>query len=154
MAVLKEKTKPHDLVIAGQTEEPWWRRTATLFKEQFKELVVIRRTRSEEPPLMAQQEEYFLFQNLRLELEAMRIALLTNDVTSYMESDATAQQWLKTYFNPDSAEVKTFLAELETLRTLKLNPYIPNIGSTLRAFQDVMQSRKPVRSVATPEQPR
>lgn len=154
IAALKEKTKPHELAaLDGQSERPWWERTGNLFKEQFKDLIAIRRTRSDEPPLLARQEEYFLFQNLRLELEAMRIALLSNDANHYMQSDAQAQQWIKTYFNLDAPDVQSFLAELESLRAMKLNPYLPDIGATLRAFQDIMRTRTPVRSVATPAQP-
>jgi uncharacterized protein HemX len=149
--VLKEKVKPHDVRTApGDTEQPWWQRFALLAKEQFKDVIVIRRTRSNEPPLIAVQEEYFLLQNLRMELEAMRIALLGNDVSNYLESDAIAQKWIKTYFNTEDKQVADLLAELETLKNLNLNPYIPTVSTTLRAFLEVMQTRKPVRSVSMP----
>jgi len=151
IAELKEKIKPHDVeAVPGETTQPWWERLGSLAKEQFKDIVVIRRSRSNEPPLMAIQEEYFLLQNLRLELEAMRIALLSNDVTSYLESDATAQKWIKTYFDTNDSKVGEFLAELETLRNIKLKPYIPAVSTTLQAFLDAMQTRKPVRSVSMP----
>ncbi len=151
IAALKENVKPHDVQVApGEPTQPWWERLGSLAKEQFKDIVVVRRSRSNEPPLMAVQEEYFLLQNLRMELEAMRIALLSNDVPSYLESDATAQKWIKTYFDTNDSKVGEFLAELETLRNIKLKPYIPAVGTTLQAFLDAMQTRKPVRSVTMP----
>jgi len=151
IAALKEHVKPHDVQTApGETTQPWWERLGSLAREQFKDIVVVRRSRSNEPPLMAVQEEYFLLQNLRMELEAMRIALLSNDVPSYLESDATAQKWVKTYFDTSDSSVGEFLAELETLRNIKLKPYIPTVATTLQAFLDAMQTRKPVRSVTMP----
>ena len=151
IATLKEKVKPHDVrTVPGATEQPWWERLGSLAREQLKDIIVVRRERSTEPPLIAVQEEYFLFQNLRLELEAMRIALLVNDLSSYLESDAVAQQWINTYFNTEDKQVADFLAELETLKKINFNPAIPTISTTLRAFLEVMQTRKPVRSVSMP----
>jgi uncharacterized protein HemX len=151
IATLKEKVKLHDVPTAPETtEQAWWEQLISRAWEQLKTVISVRRTRSTEPPLLAVQEEYFLFQNLRLKLEAMRIALLTNDSSSYLESDTITQQWINTYFNTEDKQVADFLAELETLKKINLNPAIPTIATTLRAFLEVMQTRKPVRSVSVP----
>ena len=151
VAELKEKVKPKfkaTETASVDSEVPWWQQASNQAWEQLKDIVIIRNERSSAPPLIAVEEKYFLTQNLRMELEAMRIALLSNNVTNYLMSDAIAQKWVKTYFDTDTEKVKEFLAELETLKNIKLNPYIPDISNTLRAFQDVMERREPVRSIS------
>jgi uroporphyrin-3 C-methyltransferase len=151
VAELKEKVKPDFEVTetsSADSTSPWWQRASTQAWEQLKDIVIIRNERSSAAPLIAMEEKYFLMQNLRMELEAMRVALLGNNVTNYLISDSIAQKWVNTYFDTDTEEVQEFLAELETLKNIKLNPYIPDISNTLRAFQDVMERREPVRSIS------
>lgn len=150
LADLKEKVKPKlgDAGSAEETGDPWWRRVSTTAMSQLKDIVVIRRERSDELPLLTPGEEYFLFQNLRMELEAMRVALLSNDVDSYLESDAQARKWVRTYFDTDNEDVAAFIDELEKLKDIKLNPYLPDISNTLQAFEEVMENRTPLRSLS------
>jgi uroporphyrin-3 C-methyltransferase len=152
MAGLKEKVKPRPASGASPEEGPgWWEQAGTVALGHLKDIVVIRRERSNAAPLIAIDEEYFLRQNLRMELEAMRIALLTNDVNSYQVSDNTARKWLETYFDAQNPQVAALMNELDALKAIKLNPYLPDLSSTLRAFQEVMERRQPVRSVSTAE---
>jgi uroporphyrin-3 C-methyltransferase len=150
LADLKEKVKPKlgDSGSSEETGDPWWRRASTAAMSQLKDIVVIRRERSDELPLLTPDEEYFLFQNLRMELEAMRVALLSNDVDSYLESDAMARKWVRTYFDTDNEKVAAFIDDLEQLKDIKLNPYLPDISNTLQAFQEVMENRTPLRSLS------
>ncbi|MCP5426575.1 MAG: uroporphyrinogen-III C-methyltransferase [Gammaproteobacteria bacterium] len=147
IAELKKKVRPHlDAPAQTGAEEKWWDQVGSLAWEQFKDVVTIRRERSSGPPLMAVEDEFFLYQNLRLELEGMRIALLAGDASSFNDASAIAVDWLKTYFDTDNEQVKAFLGDLQTLGTVNLNPYIPDISNTLRAFDEVMERRQPVLS--------
>jgi uroporphyrin-3 C-methyltransferase len=147
IAELKKKVRPK-LDAQGQPdpEQKWWNQFGSVAWEQFKDIVTIRRERSSGPPLMAIEDEFFLYQNLRLELEAMRVALLAGDAASFRDAGAIALDWAQTYFDTDNEQVKAFLSELKTLESMQLNPYIPDISNTLRAFQDVMERRQPVLS--------
>jgi uroporphyrin-3 C-methyltransferase len=155
LADLKQKVKPKlgELASSEETSDPWWRRASTAAMTQLKDIVVVRRERSDELPLLTPDEEYFLFQNLRMELEAMRVALLSNDVTSYLESNALARKWVSTYFDTDNEKVAGFIDELEQLQDIKLDPYLPDISNTLQAFQEVMEDRSPLRSLSGPTAP-
>lgn len=150
LAKLREKVRPN-IGQVGDLSEPseasWWGRLGSAAWVQLKDIVVVRHERSDAPPLITMPEEYFLVQNLRLELEAMKLAVLNNDPGSFQESNETARKWLQTYFNTDDAGVSELLAELKALQAVQFNPYIPDIGGTLRAFRDVMERRQPVRSV-------
>jgi uncharacterized protein HemX len=153
LAGLKEKVKPH--VGEAETQaaaslESWrdkFNAAAAAAWEHLKDIVVIRHERSSAPPLIAIEEQYFLIQNLKLELEAMRLALLNNNASSYQESNELARDWLQTYFDDQDAAVSEFLAELKALQAIQFNPYIPDISGTLRAFGDIMERRQPVRSI-------
>lgn len=147
---LKEQVRPkiqEEGVVSLEGETPWWEQVGNTVWRQFKDIVTIRYERTGGPPLIAVEEEYFLRQNLRLELEAMRLALLRGDAGSYQESNDTARNWLHTYFDDTNEKVQTFLSELQDLQTVQMNPYVPDITGTLNAFRDVMETRQPVRSV-------
>lgn len=150
MAHLKEKVAPAgngEGEAAPETEIPWWERAADATWRQFKDIVIVRRERASGPPLIAPEEEYFLRQNLRLELEAMRLTLLGGDATNYQESNETAREWIRIYFDTNDEQVQEFLNELQALQAVQFHPYIPDISNTLRAFREVMERREPVRSV-------
>ncbi|NJN48292.1 MAG: hypothetical protein HC808_19465 [Candidatus Competibacteraceae bacterium] len=151
LAELKEKVRPRlaegDIANA---DENWLKQFGDVAWEQFKDIVTIRRERSSGPPLVAIEEEFFLYQNLRLELEAMRMSLLAGDATSFEDAGKITHDWLETYFDTSNEQVSAFLAELTTLRSIKFNPYIPDIANTLRAFEEVMERRQPILSTNAP----
>lgn len=64
---IKTRVKPATTVtMSADAERSWWDRSTEAVWNQFKDIVVIRRVRSEAPPLIAMEEEFFLRQNLRL----------------------------------------------------------------------------------------
>lgn len=147
LATLKTRVEPKvgDAEAALQTEGAWWERASAAAWAQLKDIVVIRHERSKAPPLMAMEEKFFLRHNLRLELEAMRIALMSGDGANYQESNNIARTWVETYFNPEDPAVAAFLTELQALRAVQFNPYIPDLAGTLRTFREAMERRAPVR---------
>jgi uroporphyrin-3 C-methyltransferase len=146
---LKDKIKPKigEGEIDLAAEEDWLTRFGNAAMLQLKDILVIRNERSSGPPLIAAEEKYFLVENLRLQLEAMRVALLSGDATHYQESNELARNWLDAYFDPNDTSVEAVASELKSLQTVKFTPYIPDISDTVRAFRDVMERRQPVRSV-------
>ncbi|HXH02098.1 MAG TPA: uroporphyrinogen-III C-methyltransferase, partial [Candidatus Competibacteraceae bacterium] len=150
IAELKERvrSRSEQSVAAPAAEEPsWWERLTTRAQSTLRDVVVIRHERASAPPLMAPENEFFLRQNVKLELEAMRLALLAQDAIAFQDANAQAREWLQTYFNLDDPQVTGLLKDLETLRELQFNPYVPDVSGTLKAFQDVLAKRQPVRGV-------
>lgn len=145
---IKNRVKPAaSVAVSADTERSWWDRSTEAVWNQFKDIVVIRRVRSEAPPLIAMEEEFFLRQNLRLELESMRMALLRGDAQSYQDSYDLVRKWTETYFDTQDARVATFLSQLQALQTVQFNPYIPDLTGLNQAFRDALSRRQPVRSV-------
>ena len=145
---IKNRVKPAtSATVSADTDRSWWDRTGEAVWNQFKGIVVIRRVRSDAPPLIAMEEEFFLRQNLRLELESMRMALLRGDAEAYRDSYDLAHNWTQTYFDTQDARVTAFLAELKALQAVEFNPYTPDLAGVNQAFREVMTQRQPIRTL-------
>ena len=125
----------------------WLDRASEAVWNQFKDIVVIRRVRSDAPPLVAMEEEFFLRQNLRLELESLRLSLLRGDAQAYQDSQALVDNWLKTYFNTEDPAVAAFQSQVAALKEVQFNTYIPDLSGLNKAFHEAMARRQPIRAV-------
>jgi uroporphyrin-3 C-methyltransferase len=145
---IRNRVKPAaTATVSADAERSWWDRTSEAVWNQFRGIVVIRRVRSDAPPLIAMEEEFFLRQNLRLELESLRTALLRGDAEAYRDSHAQISQWLQTYFDTEDKQVAAFLAELKALQTVEFNPYVPDLTGLNQAFSEAMTLRQPIRAM-------
>lgn len=145
---IKNRVKPAGAAaVSDDANRPWWDRGSEAVWNQFKDIVVIRRVRSDAPPLIALEEEFFLRQNLRLELESLRTALLRGDAESYRESHEQINQWVETYFDTQDKRGAAFLAELKALQTVEFTPYIPDLTGLNQAFSEAMAHRQPIRTL-------
>lgn len=145
---IRERIKPATTVsLSADADRSWWDRSIEAVWNQFKEIVVIRRQRIEAPPLIARENEFFLRQNLRLELEGMRLALLRGDAEAYQASYQMVHDWTQTYFDAADPKVTQFLAELQALQAVQFNPYIPDLTGLRQAFQEFMTQRQPIRTL-------
>jgi HemY protein len=108
---IKNRVKPAtDVAVSDDVNRPWWDRATEAVWNQFKDIVVIRRERNEAPPLIAREAEYFLRQNLQLELESMRMALLGDNAQAFQDSNQQIRDWIETYFDTQDSRVATFLS--------------------------------------------
>ena len=137
----------------AQSGEGWVESVAEKAWGEVKNLVVVRHERRSAPPLIAPEEGYFLAENLRLKLEAARLALLLGDGAIYHESLTMAQDWVDSYFEPTNEKVIAAKNEIKALQRVELHPYLPDISKARRAFQDVMDHRQPLRPLANEGQP-
>ncbi len=145
---IKNRVKPvATATVSADADRSWWDRTGEAVWNQFKGIVVIRRVRSDAPPLIAIEEEFFLRQNLRLQLETLRMALLRGDAEAYRDSYDLILNWLQTYFDTQDARGAAFLSQLQALQTVEFNPYIPDLAGLNQAFRDAMARRQPIRTL-------
>ena len=119
----------------GQDAEPWYRRIAAEVWREIRQLIVVRRVESPEPPLLAPTQAYFLRENLRLRLLSARLALLTRDATAYRDDLKAAQDWIKRYFDTRSARTSEALAQLEALAGAPLRLELPSIAGSVNAVR-------------------
>ena len=137
----------------GLTAEPIWKKIPRLLWQEIKSLVVIKRTGEAKQALLLPDEEYFLTQNLRLELESARLSVLRADTGNLRASIILIQSWLRQYFDINDSAVINVMETLEQMQLIELKPALPDISSsveTLRAYlRDV--SNKAVSADEIPE---
>lgn len=117
----------------------WWQRIGQGLARAFSELVTVRHHNGPITPLLAPRQRYFLYRNLTLELDAARLAALERDGANFRASIERAQSWLKQYFDTGDEAVRAVLAQLKTLKTVKLKTEMPDITPALDALQRLRQ---------------
>jgi uroporphyrin-3 C-methyltransferase len=87
------------------------------------------------PIYLPPDQLYYLKQNLQLQLEGARFAVLRSDQQLYAESLERANGWLGEYFDQEQDAVKVLLAEIGQLKQETIQPQLPDISGSLRALR-------------------
>jgi uroporphyrin-3 C-methyltransferase len=93
------------------------------------------------PVYLPPEQLYFLKQNLQLQLEGARYAVLRSDQRLYTASLEQAAVWLTEHFDSEQEGVKTLLAEIEQLKQEVIQLPLPDISGSLRALRAQVGSR-------------
>ena len=116
-----------------------WKRLPGIIWEELKRLVVVRRNDEPVGPMLAPDQRYFLYQNLRLQLDAARLAALQGAQDSYAASLNMAGAWLSEYFDVEAAPVSAVQSELARLVAIDVRPELPDISASLRALKQQLR---------------
>ena len=87
-------------------------------------------------PLQAQ----FIKQQLSIKLEMIKIALVQQNKNLYSTSIDDAQKWLKDHFTLNEMG-KSFITELEQLKTTEIYSELPDISLSLKMLRDISKLR-------------
>lgn len=126
-----------------------WRAALDAAWEALKRLVVIRRDNQPTQPMLAPEQEYFLRQNLLLQFESARAALLRDDATSFKASLQSTTRWLRQYFDIKDQSVSSTIEALHDMAEQNIRPALPDINESLRLLRlqlapaHVMEGRAP-----------
>ncbi len=123
------------------TERSWRDLPATIWKE-LKSLVVIKHSGETRRALLLPDQEYFLYQNLRLELENARLAVLHRDTENLRVSISLLMDWLGEYFDNENTAVINVMDTLEKMSALQLDSEIPDISSSLETLRAFMHEKE------------
>jgi len=85
--------------------------------------------------LMTPEAEYFLRTNLILQLQTARLALLRGEYSVFQQSIDDAADWLRQYFNAQSAQVSGALQTLDEIRSDVFTTTTPDISESLRLLR-------------------
>lgn len=107
---------------------------------ELKTLVSIRHRDETMVPLLPPAQQYFLYQNLRLELEAARLSVLRRDARDFHASLGTARNWIKRYFDVHAVATTTLLEALDALEQTDIAPPLPELSSLQALLHDVIKS--------------
>lgn len=95
-------------------------------------------------PLLSPEEGFFLYQNLRLKLEAARFALMRREQKIFVDSLMAAQQWFEQYFTEQGEASQLLLDTLKRLTKVNIAPDIPDISHTRQLHRETQASSNPI----------
>jgi len=109
---------------------------------ELRQLVVVRRSSTPEPPLLPPAQAYFLRENLRLRLLNARLSLLTRDEAGYREDLRVSQAWIQRYFDARSKHTIDALAQIKQLSATSISFEMPTISESLDAMRGFKSRRE------------
>lgn len=128
-------------VKPGTAEVENWQDMAKAMWGDIKGLVEVRRHDQPVVPMLSAKESLFLYENLRLKLEATRLALLRQDQALFRANLTTVKQWLGKYFDSSNAAVIAMQSTLGKFEAITISPDIPVVDSTLEALRQYRQDK-------------
>jgi len=120
---------------AAAPEEGFLKRFGGEIWRELRQLIEVRRIDGAEPPLVPQQQAWFLRENLKLRLLNARVSLLTRDEAGYREDLRTAQKWIQRYFDARAKSSLAALAQLKQLSSASVSFEPPSIADSLEAVR-------------------
>jgi len=116
-----------------------WRELPALLWSSLSELFRIREHDKPVSPMLPPEREYFLRENLRLQLSAARLALLRDDRVQYRTTLTTATNWLEGYFSAEDTRVNELQTQLKQISAIDVAPQLPDISASLRLLRQQLK---------------
>ncbi|OUR72520.1 hypothetical protein A9Q78_06915 [Methylophaga sp. 41_12_T18] len=123
--VTAEQESNDEEVVSDQS----WQQVLTSMWTEVKSLVVIRHKQDGNAAVLVPEQRYFVYQNLRLQLESARYALLSGEVNTYKSSLKAATDWLDRYFVGDERDAMS--TTLHELQQHDIEQDFPDISASL-----------------------
>lgn len=138
--ILTEKTGQgtDDENLEEDTELSWWRRFGLEVLGTLKEQVKVYPEGEGAVISLLPEQQYYLRQNLRMQLETARLAVMRKETENFHVSVGTSLEWLNTYFDTDDTGIKNIIDSLNRMSQIELRPVVPDISMTL----DILRSSK------------
>lgn len=124
------ESAPEASATDAAPEEGKWEKAAGEAWQALRSLVVIRHQTEGEKAVLAPEQRYFLYQNLRLKLDSAKLALLRGEQAIYTDSLQSANQWTQDYFA--GAERDAMVQALTDLQAQKIAVALPDISGSLQ----------------------
>ncbi|MEN8720737.1 MAG: uroporphyrinogen-III C-methyltransferase [Oceanococcaceae bacterium] len=122
-------------------EAPWYEQLWGKTQDAVLALVTIRRNTTPTTPLLPPDLHGLLVQNLRLQMEAARTAVLLRDAAMYGSSLSTAGDWIQQYMEAEDPSVRAALQTLDELSGITIQPVLPDISASLRQLRELRSAR-------------
>ncbi|MBI3560859.1 MAG: uroporphyrinogen-III C-methyltransferase [Gammaproteobacteria bacterium] len=131
---------PTTTAPASHKIETWSQVPAAIWQD-LKSLVVIRNHDEPVRALLAPEQRFFLTENLRLQLEQARLALLSGEAPVYKERIDTAIQWVQRYFDKNAKPTQAALDNLKRLAQIDIAPSLPDLSRSYQAIAHYQQQQ-------------
>lgn len=122
---------------------PAWKRLVANVWSEFKGMFIITRIGDQLSATLLPDEKYFIYQNLRLQLEVARLAVLRRDTENLEKSLQIISQWLDSYFDGGDTTIINIMRRIERMHELELAPVLPDISSSLNGVRAYLDNNRP-----------
>ena len=139
--------EPHRPAAVSDTT---WEQALDMAWTDLKDLVRVRRHDQPVQALLTPKERFFLYQNLRLRLNAARLHLLDRNAAALRADLDQARALLARYFDPQHTGVQNALAELKRIAVAPIAPPLPDISGSLAVLRRVTAELAAKRDAAEP----
>ena len=102
-------------------------------------MMVIRHHGQPVTAMFPPDQRQFVYQNLRLQFEGARLALLRRNQSLFSTSLQTAEQWIRDFFDPNDAGTRAMLEGIGSLRQVNVDPELPDISGSLLVLQEQLK---------------
>ena len=128
-----ERTLPER--VAREPGERSWDTLLDDLWSGFKDTVRIRERDKPVQAMLAPEHQFFLYENLKLHLEAARLGIARNDQALLRDNLTTAGEWLDKYFEPGDGTTAALRKTIDEMLTVEISPALPDISQSLRALR-------------------
>lgn len=128
-----ERTLPEK--VARDPSERSWETLLDDLWSGFKDSVRIRERDQPVQAMLPPEQQFFLYENLKLHLEAARLGLARGDRELFRSNLRTAGEWIDRYFEAGQGVSVALRQAIDELLETDIRPTLPDISQSLRALQ-------------------
>ncbi len=128
-----ERTLPEK--VAREPGERSWNTLMDDLWAGFKDSVRIRERDKPVSAMLAPEHQFFLYENLKLHLEAARLGLVRGDQALFHDNLTVAADWIGKYFEPGEGASSALRNAIDEMLKVEIHPELPDISQSLRALQ-------------------
>lgn len=118
---------------------PDWKQRVMDTLEELKGLVSVRRLHQPIKPLLTSDQQFYLLENIRLQLSQAQWAVLHRDQSLYLQGLQRAQQLIQQYF-ANSNEALKLQQLIGELKNVTLRPPLPDLTQTILLIQNAQRN--------------
>lgn len=113
-----------------------WTEVTSKVISDLSSLIRIRKHDKLVQPLLAPEQRFYLTQNLKLQLEQARTALLHQQENTFRQRLSESIVWIQEYFDQSKTITQSAITSLSSLNKIKLTQQIPDLSYALKMFTD------------------
>ena len=115
----------------------------------LKGMVTIQKTGALNDMVLAPEQQYFIRENIKLQLGSAQRAVLQDNTGVFKQSIAQAGAFLTDFFDTENEDVKSVSARLVELEEINLDLELPDVSAASTSLADVIKQLPSVGSSET-----
>lgn len=125
---------------AAPPATPFWRRLVHEILDTLKGLVKVYHNGEGSLASLSPDQRYYLYQNLRLQLETATRAVLHGETQNFHTAVKIIQDWLRNNFDTNDPAVVNIIDALDRMAKVELHPKLPDISSSLETVKALIRA--------------